>query len=115
MPVIGITFPTAFQDEALLVLGIIVKIVAILVPLLLSLSFLALAFDLIPHLPYDSTERFHDTRALPSRALNVLFLGQNYHLVHHLWNSVPWYKYQQVFNETKDDLAAVGARVDWGD
>jgi beta-carotene hydroxylase len=90
-------------------------LVVFLLPLLLSLSFLALAFDLIPHLPYDSTERFHDTRALPSRALNVLFLGQNYHLVHHLWNSVPWYKYQQVFNETKDDLAAVGARVDWGD
>jgi len=35
--------------------------------------------------------------------------------VHHLWNSVPWYKYQHVFAETRDDLAAVGARVDWGD
>ncbi|NNF69013.1 MAG: beta-carotene hydroxylase, partial [Acidimicrobiia bacterium] len=63
----------------------------------------------------DSTERFYDTRALPGRTLNVLFLGQNYHLVHHLWNSVPWYKYQAVYAETRDDLAAIGARVDWGD
>ena len=43
MPVIGITFPTAFQDEALLVLGIIVKIVAILVPLLLSVAYITYA------------------------------------------------------------------------
>lgn len=90
-------------------------LVVFVVPLVLSLALLTLAFDLIPHRPYDSTERFHDTRALPSRALNVVLLGQNYHLVHHLWNSVPWYKYQRVYDETRDDLAAVGARVDWGD
>ncbi|MDH3296380.1 MAG: fatty acid desaturase, partial [Acidimicrobiia bacterium] len=90
-------------------------LVVFVLPVLVSLAFLALAFDLIPHLPYDSTERFYDTRALPSRTLNVVFLGQNYHLIHHLWNSVPWYKYQRVFTETRDDLAAVGARVNWGD
>ena len=90
-------------------------LVVFVVPLMLSLAVLAFAFDLIPHLPYDSTERFHDTRALPSRTLNVLFLGQNYHLVHHLWNSVPWYKYQAVYHETRDELAARGDRVDWGD
>jgi beta-carotene hydroxylase len=96
--------------------GQVVELVVVFIaPLLLSLTFLALAFDLIPHLPYDSTERLHDTRALPGRALNVLFLGQNYHLVHHLWNSVPWYRYQRVYHQTRDELAAVGARVDWGD
>ncbi len=86
-----------------------------IVPLLASLMLLTAAFDLLPHWPYDSTERFHDTRDLPSRTLNWLFLGQNYHLVHHLWNSVPWYRYQAVHEETYDQLAALGARVDWGD
>jgi beta-carotene hydroxylase len=101
---------------AAIVTGHTVELLVVFVlPVLVSLAFLAFAFDLVPHLPYDSTERFHDTRALPSRTLNVLFLGQNYHLVHHLWNAVPWYKYQRVFAETRDDLAAVGARVDWGD
>ena len=90
-------------------------LVVVIVPLLVSLALLTLLFDLIPHMPYDSTERFYDTRALPSRALNIVFLGQNYHLVHHLWNSVPWYKYERVFDETRDDLEAIGARVDWGD
>ncbi|MGI9579361.1 MAG: fatty acid desaturase, partial [Microthrixaceae bacterium] len=67
-------------------------LVVAIVPLFLSLMLLTAAFDLIPHWPYDSTERFYDTRDLPSRTLNWLFLGQNYHLVHHLWNSVPWYR-----------------------
>lgn len=101
---------------AAVVMGYTVELLVVfVVPLVLALAFLSLAFDLIPHLPYDSTERFYDTRALPGRTLNVLFLGQNYHLVHHLWNSVPWYKYQAVYAETRDDLVAIGARVDWGD
>ncbi len=86
-----------------------------IVPLFGAVALLTLAFDLIPHWPYDSTERFYDTRALPGRALNIVFLGQNYHLVHHLWNSVPWYRYQAVYDETRDDLEAIGARVNWGD
>jgi len=93
-------------------------LVVAIVPLLLALMLLTAAFDpfdLIPHWPYDSTERFHDTRDLPSRTLNWLMLGQNYHLVHHLWNSVPWYRYEAVHDDTHDQLAALGARVDWGD
>ncbi len=90
-------------------------LVLFVVPLVLSFAWLAFAFDLLPHVPYDSTERFHDTRALPSRWLNIVFLGQNYHLVQHLWNTVPWYRYQAVYAETRDDLAELGARVDWGD
>ena len=68
-----------------------------------------------PHWPYDSTERFHDTGDLPSRVLNIALLGQNYHLVHHLWNSLPGSRYQDVHRATRNQLAAVGARFDWGD
>lgn len=110
--------------DAAIVVGIVVAVatghgvellVVVVAPVVLSLALLTLAFDYVPHRPYDSTERFHDTRALPSRALNVVLLGQNYHLVHHLWNSVPWYKYQRVFSETRGELEALGARVHWGD
>lgn len=88
--------------------------VVLVAPTLIAVGVLGFAFDFLPHAPYDSTERFHDTRSLPSRTLNVLFLGQNYHLVHHLWSTVPWYKYQRVHVETRDDLEAIGARVTWG-
>lgn len=43
MPVVGMVVPLGFQDEALVVLSTIVKIVAILVPLLLSVAYLTYA------------------------------------------------------------------------
>ncbi|MBP7928916.1 MAG: fatty acid desaturase [Acidimicrobiia bacterium] len=86
-----------------------------ILPLFISVAFLTFAFDLLPHKPYDSTERFLDTRALPSRALNIALLGQNYHLIHHAWNTIPWYRYQKVYEVVRPELKAIGARVDWGD
>jgi len=43
MPVIGVVVPISLQDEALLVLSTVVKIIAILVPLLLSVAYLTYA------------------------------------------------------------------------
>jgi len=57
--------------------------------------------------------RYHATRILPGRVLNLLLLGQNYHLVHHLWSTIPWYRYQRVYEQVGPALAARGARVGW--
>jgi beta-carotene hydroxylase len=86
-----------------------------MLPALLAVSFLAYAFDYLPHRPQDSTERYFDTRVYPSPVLNVVLLGQNYHLVHHAWVTVPWYRYQPVFEAARGDLEAVGARIHKGD
>jgi beta-carotene hydroxylase len=85
-----------------------------LVPALVAVSFLGFAFDYLPHRPQDSTERYLDTRVYPSPVLNVVLLGQNYHLVHHAWVTVPWYCYQPVFDAARADLEAVGARTERG-
>jgi len=82
-----------------------------LAPALLSVSFLAYTFDYLPHKPYDSRERFLDTRAYPSRVLNVVLLGQNYHLIHHAWNTIVWYRYQRAFEAALPELEALGARI----
>ena len=82
-----------------------------IVPALLAVTFLAFAFDYLPHRPQDSTERYLDTRAYPSPVLNVVLLGQNYHLVHHAWVTVPWFRYQPAFRAARADLEAVGARI----
>lgn len=84
-------------------------------PALVAVSVLAYAFDYLPHRPQDSTERYLDTRVYPSPALNIVLLGQNYHLVHHAWVTVPWFRYQPVFEAARDDLEAVGARIRKGD
>jgi len=82
-------------------------------PALIAVAALALAFDFLPHYPYESQERYLDTRVYPGRILNALLLGQNYHLVHHLWTTIPWYRYQRVFGEIQDELAERGARIEW--
>lgn len=82
-------------------------------PALIAVLFLALTFDFLPHYPYDSRERYLDTRIYPGRALNALLLGQNYHLIHHLWTTIPWYRYQRVFGEIEDQLVDRGARIEW--
>ncbi len=84
-------------------------------PALLSVAFLAYAFDYLPHRPYDSRERFLDTRAYGGRVLNIVLLGQNYHLVHHAWNTIAWFRYQRAFAGARDELEAMGARVGTGD
>ncbi len=82
-------------------------------PALIALVVLALCFDFLPHYPYESRERYHDTRIYPGRILNVLLLGQNYHLIHHLWTTIPWYRYQRVFGEIEDELVERDARIEF--
>ena len=82
-------------------------------PAVLAILFLALAFDLLPHHPHTTQERYYDTRIYPGRLLNALLLGQNYHLIHHLWTTIPWYHYEKAFREVEEDLVARGAPVGW--
>jgi beta-carotene hydroxylase len=41
-------------------------------------------------------------------------MGQNYHLVHHLWPSVPWYNYERAYHATKPILDAKGSHQSLG-
>jgi len=36
-------------------------------------------------------------------------MGQNYHLVHHLWPSIPWFEYKPAYEATKPLLDAKGS------
>ena len=69
---------------------------------------LGLFFDYLPHRPFKETNRWKNARVYPGKVLNVLILGQNYHLIHHLWPSIPWYKYQSAYYAAKPILDAKG-------
>jgi len=79
-------------------------IVVWLAPALVAVVFLAVAFDYLPHYPYASAERYHDTRIYPGSLANAVLLGQNYHLIHHLWTTIPWYRYRRAFAVIRPDL-----------
>lgn len=69
---------------------------------------LGLFFDYLPHRPFQERDRWRNARVYPSPILNLLIMGQNYHLIHHLWPSIPWYKYQPAYFATKPLLDAKG-------
>lgn len=70
---------------------------------------LGLFFDYFPHRPHQTRDRWKNARVYPSRILNLLIMGQNYHLIHHLWPSIPWYNYQPAYYATKPLLDAKGS------
>lgn len=69
---------------------------------------LGLFFDYLPHRPFQERGRWKNARVYPSPILNILIMGQNYHLIHHLWPSIPWYQYQAAYRATKPLLDAKG-------
>ncbi|MEM9770805.1 MAG: beta-carotene hydroxylase [Cyanobacteria bacterium P01_D01_bin.73] len=70
---------------------------------------LGLFFDYLPHRPFEERDRWKNARVYPSKLLNWLILGQNYHLVHHLWPSIPWYKYEPAYVAVKPLLDSKGS------
>jgi fatty acid desaturase len=82
-----------------------------LLPAWLASGLLALAFDWLPHQPHGELGRWDNARVILGRGLNVLMLGQNYHLVHHLWPRVPFYRYGRVFHESRAELESHGAEI----
>ncbi|VEP11325.1 Fatty acid desaturase [Hyella patelloides LEGE 07179] len=84
------------------------------VPALVVGMALGLFFDYLPHRPFKERNRWKNARVYPSPILNILILGQNYHLVHHLWPSIPWYRYQPAYYATKSLLDAKGCEQSLG-
>jgi beta-carotene hydroxylase len=84
------------------------------VPLALVGWALGLFFDYLPHRPFEERNRWKNARVYPSALLNWLILGQNYHLIHHLWPSVPWYNYERAYYATKPLLDARGSHQSLG-
>ncbi|MEM9303668.1 MAG: fatty acid desaturase [Pseudomonadota bacterium] len=73
-----------------------------LLPSRLNVFLLALAFDFLPHYPHekragDAPFEATSNRVGLERLLTPLLLSQNYHLVHHLYPTVPFYRYLRVW------------------
>jgi beta-carotene hydroxylase len=75
---------------------------------------LGLFFDYLPHRPFEERSRWKNARVYPSPIINLLIFGQNYHLVHHLWPSIPWYKYQTAYRYMQPLLDEKGCHQSLG-
>ncbi len=73
-----------------------------LLPSRIAIFFLAMAFDFLPHYPRGASAQENQYQASNNRVgfewlLTPFLLGQNYHLVHHLYPTVPFYRYLKVW------------------
>jgi fatty acid desaturase len=71
-----------------------------IVPSRLASGMLAFLFDYLPHQPHRIPMRkdpFKATRNIEGRGLSLFFLSQNYHLVHHTFPTVPFYRYLRLW------------------
>ena len=75
---------------------------------------LGLFFDYLPHRPFQERDRWKNARVYPSPVLNLMIMGQNYHLIHHLWPSIPWYHYQTAYRATQPLLNEKGCHQTLG-
>ena len=82
-----------------------------ILPAIIAQFFLAITFDWLPHHPHQEKSRYLNTRVFDIPGLSVLLLGQNYHLIHHLYPRVPFYNYKKVFSKIKDELVNEGADI----
>jgi fatty acid desaturase len=83
-------------------------------PVFIALNLLVILFQWLPHHPFSETGRYRATRNTGRSWLNLPFLWQNWHLMHHLWPSVPVYNYERLYRRLQPVLAEKGARMEEG-
>ena len=74
-------------------------------------------FTWTPHHDHSETGRYRNTRVSLFPGANFLLQGQNYHLIHHMAPSVPYYRYKPVFDEMRPLLERNHVRIEgiWPD
>ena len=88
----------------------------ILMPAVLGMALLGFLFDYAVHAPYLFNQRFAATRAylLPARWHRIgsaLWMQQNYHLAHHLYPWIPFYRYSRVFDAARPLIERRGGMI----
>lgn len=80
------------------------------IPSVYGYAILSFFLQWIPHYPFDSADRYMTSRNVGHSWLNPIMMMQNWHLMHHLWPSVPFYNYQKLHARLEPVLEAKGAR-----
>ena len=120
--------PLAERVEMVLTLAAMVTLIATLtaagyglevlllwaIPARLAIAMLAFAFDYLPHRPHTVSghdDRYKATSNFEEPWLTPFLLYQNFHLVHHLFPGVPFYRYAAVWKAREPELRDKGAWV----
>lgn len=78
----------------------------------IGLTYIQFYLSWAPHHPGEQRGRYKDTRAWRSRFGNVLTMGMQYHIVHHLYPRIPLMRTPRAYWEMRDVLEARGVQID---
>ncbi len=81
------------------------------IPVVLAKLVMDWYVNYLPHrgLPPD---RFKGTRIIAVAWFTPLVLNHNYHAIHHLWPTVPWHRYRQIYAKKRDYLERNGVPIE---
>ncbi len=79
-------------------------------PSLLGITLTIYVFDHLPHVPHRDPGKYTNARNYPMKGRDWLFFMHSYHLIHHLWPSIPWYRYRECYQAKRQELLAAGAK-----
>ena len=76
------------------------------IPTRIAKYIIVIAFDFLPHYPHEAYAKDEPYRCTSNRVgmewlLTPIFIYQNYHLVHHLYPAVPFYRYLKIWKARK--------------
>lgn len=84
------------------------------IPAQIGALILQVWFVWLPHHDFSETSRYRNTRIRGWLGSNVMLLGQDHHLIHHLYPRVPFYRYRALYREIRPSLEQNGARIHFG-
>jgi fatty acid desaturase len=76
-------------------------------PARVAIAWLAFSFNYLPHYPHDPALRDTEFKATMIRSSGWLdwpLLMQNFHLIHHLYPKVPFYRYRRIWTVSRNRL-----------
>lgn len=78
----------------------------------IGMTYIQFYLSWAPHHPSEQQGRYKDTRAWRSAFGNVLTMGMQYHVIHHLYPRIPLMRTPRAYWEMKEVLEARGVRID---
>ncbi|MDC0147729.1 fatty acid desaturase [Alphaproteobacteria bacterium] len=88
-------------------------------PTRIALGFVGYVFVFLPHYPAQISSKEDKYKATTMRLgyewlLTPLMVAQNYHLIHHLYPNIPFYRYLKVWSLRRDEIMAKNPAIQRG-
>ncbi len=84
------------------------------IPRMVGTAYLQITLGWLPHRPMEKQGRYKDTRGWKATTGTILTQGMEYHIIHHLYPSIPLHKTPAAFREMRSILEQKKCVLDGG-